>query len=76
MFSEIFAVATPNFDAISQPHWKALAWGSVILPPGTTSADAELQGMWEAAHAVLNWAMKGTINFDNSRVRAPEVHLT
>ena len=62
-------------DSAKNPHWITLGWGSLLLPPGSTSADAELQGMWEATHAVLNWAFEGTITLENFRVQSLEKHL-
>eukprot|EP00973_Karenia_brevis_P042456 5878196-Karenia_brevis.AAC.1 len=36
--------------------WKTLAWGSVVLPVGTTTVDAELCGLVEATRAAVSWA--------------------
>jgi hypothetical protein len=58
-----------DLDTSGEPVWYTLAWGSVVLDPTVTSADAELHGLTEATRAVLSWARYGRVVFDEFAVQ-------
>ena len=55
-------------DASSEPSWRQLAHGSILLHPESTVVDAELQGLEQLVAAVVAIIRDGHICFDNYRV--------
>ena len=63
---------SPGFDDHGDVIWITLAWGSILLAPDVTTVDAELQGLYEASKATVSWATKGTVEFEDFKVRCAQ----
>ena len=59
---------SPGRDKNGETTWLTLAWASVLLEPHISSAEAELEGLCEATHAITSWAGTGAIDFCSFRV--------
>ena len=51
-------------DSPQPTDWTPLAWGSLLLPPGTTTMDAELTGCEQTTLALLAYAQHGAIHLE------------
>ena len=52
----------------SHAVWEEIANGSLLLAPGTTTVDAEMQGLEQLVEAVASIAASGKLQFINGRV--------